>query len=74
MADPQHLPWPPADELIEGVAVATEAAARRYDLPQAVGEGAYAVEDDGANWGPYCQCWTWAAERWRSDQLSPAAP
>ena len=69
MVDPRSFPWLLADELIEGVEFATEAAARRYDLSQAVGESAYTVEDDGANWAPYFQFWTWeAAERWLYDQ------
>ena len=68
-ANPLTVPWPLVDELIEGVEFATEQAARRYDLSQAVGESAWTADDDGASWGPYCQFWTWeAAERWLYDQ------
>jgi hypothetical protein len=70
--NPLTVPWPLVDELIEGVEFASEAAARRYDLSQAVGENAWTVEDDGASWGPYFQFWTWeAAERWLYDQPGP---
>jgi hypothetical protein len=35
--NPLTTPWPDADELIEGVEFADEAAARRFDLARAVG-------------------------------------
>ena len=74
-ANPLTLPWPQAETLIEGVEFATEQAARRFDLAEAVGESAWTVGDDVTSWGPYFQFWTWeAAERWLYDQGDGNSP
>ena len=53
--NPLTTPWPGCDELIEGVAFASEAAARRFDLDHAA--------------GPDVEFLSWdEAERWLRDQ------
>ena len=63
------MPWPGAEELLEGVEFVDEAAARRFDLDRAVGEGRRPPGGDVTDAGPWTEFWTWVdAERWVCDQ------
>jgi hypothetical protein len=63
--NPLTTPWPDADELIEGVEFAAEAAARRFDLDRTVGESGRPVGGDVADAGPWLEFFTWEeAARW----------
>ncbi len=63
--NPLTTPWPDADELIEGLGFADEAAARRFDLELAAGESGRPPGGDVADAGPWVEFFTWEeAERW----------
>ncbi len=58
------MPWPNADELIEGVEFADEEAARRFDLDRAVGATGGRGGGDVTDAGPWVEYSTWEeAER-----------
>ena len=63
--NPLTLPWPNADELIEEVESADEAAARRVDLDRAVGASGRPPGGDVPDAGPWVEFLSWEeAERW----------
>ena len=63
--NPLTTPWPNADELIEGVEFADEAAARCFDLERTVGESGRPRSGDVADAGPWVEFFTWEdAGRW----------
>ena len=67
--NPLTTPWPGCDELIEGVAFASAAAARRFDLDRATGVSGRPVGGDVGDAGPYVEFLSWdEAERWLRDQ------
>ena len=68
--NPLTTPWPNADELIEGVEFADEAAARRFNLDRAVGASGRPQGGDVAGAGPWTEFFTWEeAERWLREEL-----
>jgi hypothetical protein len=65
---PLTTPWPLVEELIEGIEVADEVAARRFDLARVAGASAWIGERDVADPGPYVECFARAAaEGWLKD-------
>ena len=68
--NPLTTPWPNADEMIEGVEFADEAAARRFNLDRAVGASGRPQGGDVAGAGPWTEFFTWEeAERWLREEL-----
>ena len=62
---PLTQPWPNADELIEGVEFADEAAARRFDLDRAIGASGRRAGGDVPDAGPWVASLSRAEpERW----------